>query len=160
MNKVFGKISDFAPIKEDASRIVISYGREQADEEHATWREIYLYKKQLSQVTLADVKKAVIDDINARVKNAIISGFVFNEKPVWLSEENQLNFAQAVAPVTLKVGEKEDGTPAYITFTTAEGVKAFSDACTQWKQQCLSAGYAEKDSIDWAPYEDHFTAAE
>lgn len=160
MNKVFGKISDFAPIKEDSSRIVISYGREQADEEHATWREIYLYKKQLSQVTLADVKKAVIDDINARVKNAIISGFVFNEKPVWLSEENQLNFAQAVAPVAMKVGEEENGTPVYISFETQADVTEFVNACIAWKMNCLSAGWAEKDAIDWAPYEEQFAAAE
>ena len=111
------------------------------------------YKKQLSQVTLADVKKAVIDDINARVKNAIISGFVFNEKPVWLSEENQLNFAQAVAPVAMKVGEQENGTPVYISFETQADVTEFVNACIAWKMNCLSAGWAEKDAIDWTPYE-------
>ena len=59
MNKVFGKKTDFAPIKEDASRVIICYGYEEVDEENATWVEIYIYKKQISQITLDDVKKAV-----------------------------------------------------------------------------------------------------
>jgi len=29
----------------------------------------------------------------------------------------------------------------------------FVEACVQWKQQCLSDGWAEKDGMDWEPYE-------
>ncbi|MBO5187119.1 MAG: hypothetical protein J6B91_08750, partial [Prevotella sp.] len=66
---------------------------------------------------------------------------------------NQLNFSQAVVPATLKIGEQEDGTPIYETFDTKTDLKAFNEACTLWKQQCLSEGYSEKDAIDWTPYE-------
>ena len=76
MNKVFGKQTDFAPIREDASRVIISYGYEIVDEENATWIEIYLYKKQISQVSLTDVKEAIIADINARTDEKILTGFV------------------------------------------------------------------------------------
>lgn len=71
---------------------------------------------------------------------------------MWLSEENQMNFSQAVVPATFKIGEQEDGTPIYHTFETAEDMKAFNDACIVWKQQCLAAGYQEKDGIDWSQY--------
>lgn len=161
MNKVQGKQSTFAPIKQDASRIIICYGCKAVENsDNATWREIYLYKKQQNALTLDDVKTSILADINDRVKTAIVSGFVWNNKPVWLSEENQLNFSQAVAPVTLKIGEDEDGTPVYETFDTQDAVKAFADACSQWKQQCLTDGWAEKDAIDWAPYEALFPKAE
>ena len=154
--KVNGLKTDFAPMRNEGTRITICYGLKKVDGKLYEWHEIYLPKTQNANLSLDIVKTAILNDINNRVKTAIISGFVWNEKPVWLSEENQLNFSQAVVPVTLKIGEEEDGTPIYHQFDTAEDLKSFSDACNAWKQQCLTAGYAEKDSIDWAPYEDYF----
>jgi len=160
MNKVNGKKTSFAPIREDGSRITICYGLKKLSKELYEWFEVYLPKKQMSQLTLADVKAAIIADIDERVKAHIIGGMIWNGKPVWYSIENQLNFTNATAPVTLKIGEGEDGTPIYHQFDTAEDLKAFSDACNAWKQQCLTAGYAEKDGIDWTPYEDYFKSEE
>ena len=46
MNKIYGLISDFTPVKEDASRVIIGYGMTpDADGVHATWKEIDFYKK-------------------------------------------------------------------------------------------------------------------
>ena len=159
MNKVNGKKTSFAPIREDGSRITICYGLKKLSGDLYEWFEVYLPKKQLSQLTFADVKAAIIADIDERVKAQIIGGMVWNDKPVWLSEENQLNFSQAVVPATLKIGEQEDGTPIYETFDTKTDIKAFNEACTLWKQQCLSEGYSEKDAIDWSPYETFFTTS-
>ena len=156
MNKVNGKKTSFAPIREDGSRIAICYGLNKLSKDLYEWYEVYLPKKQTAQLTFAVVKQAIMSDINDKVRTAIISGFVWNDKPVWFSEENQLNFSQAVVPVTLKIGEEEDGTPIYHQFNTAEDMKDFSDACNAWKQQCLAAGYAEKDGIDWTPYQQAF----
>ena len=117
---------------------------------------MYLPKKQLSQLTFADVKTAIIGDIDERVKSLIIGGMKWNDKPVWLSIENQLNFTNATAPVTLKIGEQEDGTAIYEDFDTEEKLTAFCAACNAHKQNALTAGWAEKDGIDWAPYEDYF----
>ena len=151
--KVNGTLSDFAAVRTEGTQIVISYGLKQVDGDLYEWHEIYLPKTQHAPISLDIVKTAILGDINSRVKTAIISGFVWNEKPVWLSEENQLNFSQAVVPATLKIGEQEDGTPIYETFGTKTDLNAFNEACTLWKQQCLSEGYTEKDSIDWSPYE-------
>ncbi len=161
MNKVFGKQTDFAPIREDASRVIISYGYEIVDEENATWIEIYLYKKQISQVSLADVKEAIIADINARTDEKILTGFIWNEKPVWLSDENQRNFSEAdrkaeknpdILPIVFKIGE-QDGTPVYHTFETYEELDGFYTQAFAYIQQCLVNGWTEKDGIDWEPYE-------
>ena len=63
MNKIYGLISDFAPVKEDASRFIISYGMvPEADGEHATWKEVDFYKKQ-GKPNLAKIKEAVKADI-------------------------------------------------------------------------------------------------
>lgn len=154
--KVNGLKTDFAPVRNDGTQIVICYGLNQVEGKLYEWHEIYLPKTQNANLSLDIVKTAILNDINKRVKTAIISGFVWNEKPVWLSEENQLNFSQAVVPATLKIGEQEDGTPIYETFDTKTDLKAFNEACTLWKQQCLSEGYSEKDAIDWSPYEQYF----
>lgn len=160
MNKVNGKKTSFAPIREDGSRITICYGLKKLSGKLYEWLEVYLPKKQLSQLTFADVKAAIIADIDERVKAQIIGGMIWNDKPVWYSIENQLNFTNAVAPVTLKIGEQEDGTPVYHDFENSEQLADFRTACNAHKQAALTAGWAEKDGIDWAPYEDYFKTEE
>ena len=153
MAKVYGLKQCYIPVRETYSQTIISYSMTpEPDGVHATWYEVYFNKKEVQKPSLEQIKDAVISDINARVKTAIISGFVWNGKPVWLSEENQMNFAQGVAPVTMKIGEEPDRTPIYHDFETAKQLKAFSDACSVWKQQCLLAGWTEKDNIDWSQY--------
>ena len=160
MNKVNGKKTSFAPIREDGSRITICYGLKKLSGDLYEWFEVYLPKKQMSQLTFADVKAAIIADIDERVKAQIIGGMTWNGKPVWYSIENQLNFTNATAPVTLKIGEQEDGTAIYEDFDTEEKLTAFCAACNNHKQEALTAGWAEKDGIDWAPYEDYFKTEE
>ena len=160
MNKVNGKKTSFAPIREDGSRITICYGLKKLSGKLYEWLEVYMPKKQLSQLTFADVKAAIIADIDERIKAQIIGGMTWGGKPVWYSIENQLNFTNATAPVTLKIGEQEDGTAAYEEFVDDEHLAAFCTACNNHKQNTLTAGWQEKDSIDWAPYEDYFKTEE
>ena len=152
-NKYSGNVSDFQPVVEDASRVVISYGLKELGDGKAEWFEVVFYKKQ-GKPSFEQAKTAILADINERVKAKIIGGFVWNDKPVWLSEENQMNFAQAVVPATFKIGEQADGTPIYQEFTTKTELKNFVEACVTYKQQCLTDGWTEKDGIDWAPYEE------
>lgn len=160
MNKVNGKKTSFAPIREDGSRITICYGLTKASSDLYEWFEVYLPKKQMSQLTLADVKAAIIADIDERVKAQIIGGMTWGGNPVWLSIENQINFTTATAPCRLKIGEEEDGTATYENFETAEQLATFCAVCNAHKQEALTAGWAEKDGIDWAPYEDYFKTEE
>ena len=155
MAKFYGLKQCYVPVRETYSQTIISYSMTpEPDGVHATWYEVYFNKKEVQKPSLEQIKDAVISDINARVKSNIISGFVWNSKPVWLSEENQMNFAQAVVPATFKIGEEPDGTPIYQKFTTKTELNNFVDACVQWKQQCLVDGWTEKDSIDWSDYDD------
>lgn len=133
------------------------------------WYEIYIYKKKKSSLSLQDVKDAITTDINARTDEKIVSGFVWTPEgseiaiPVWLSTENQFNFKAAydlavqtggaTLPVTFKLGEREDGTPVYHTFETMAGAQDFYVKAVAHINQTLAAGWQEKDSIDWAPYE-------
>lgn len=151
--KVNGKQQDFALIRTEGTQIVISYGLQQVEGNLYEWHEVSLPKKQNAQLNFQMVKDAIIADINERITAQIIGGMTFEEKPVWLSIENQINFSQAAAPCRLKIGEEEDSTPVYHFFDTKASLKAFNDACLTWKNECLESGRAEKEGIDWAPYE-------
>lgn len=155
MSKVHGPKECFVPVRQDASQVIVSYEMTADGKKNAFWHEVTFFKKK-GIPTLEQAKQAVIQDINDRVKTAIISGFSYEGNPVWLSQENQLNFSQAVTPATLKIGEEQDGTPIYKTFSDAAELKAFNDACSLWRQQCLTEGYQKKDGMDWAPYEAYF----
>lgn len=170
-NKYSGNVSDFVPVVEDASRVVISYGLKELGDGKAEWYEVVFYKKQ-GKPDLEAVKKAVIADINAHTDEKILNGFPWailhgdnagETVNVWLSEENQRNFseAQRVAamteganlPLQVKVSEGADGVPVYDSFETIEEITNFYLAGVQFIDVYLKAGWAEKDSIDWAPYE-------
>ena len=170
-NKYCGTAADYQPVSEDQSRVVIMYGLKE-DGDKAEWFEVVFYKKQTAKPTIEQVKKAVIADINAHTDEKILNGFPWTilhgdnageTVNVWLSEENQRNFseAQRVAqmtsganlPLQVKVSEDADGVPVYDSFETVEEITNFYLAGVAFIDVCLKAGWTEKDSIDWAPYE-------
>ena len=154
--KVNGKKADFALVREEGGRIIISYGLKKISNALYEWHEVVRYKKQVNNLNMEVVKSSIIEDINNRVRVKIVGGFVWNDKPVWLSEENQVNFAQAIAPVRLKIGEQEDGTSVYHDFETQEEVQSFFNECILWRQQVLSEGWSEKDAMTWEDYQELF----
>jgi hypothetical protein len=163
VNKYSGNVSDFQPVVEDASRVVISYGLKELGDGKAEWFEVVFYKKQTAKPTIEQVKKAVIADINARTDEKILNGYEFTpdgeETPivVWLSKESQTDFSEAhrlqIVPIKFKLNETADMQPIYHTFETFEELDRFYNGGVRYINQCLNEGWAEKDSIDWAPYE-------
>lgn len=167
MNKMSGNQSDFAFIREDASRIVIGYDcKKITGKSLYEWYEIYISKKEKSNICLQDVKDAILDDIDAQTDAKILNGYEFTpdgaSEPitVWLSKESQTNFSEAhrlqVIPVKFKLNETEDKQAIYHTFETFEELNRFYKGGVQYINQCLNKGWARKDAIDWAPYEEYF----
>lgn len=163
MSKVYGIRKDFAYVRQDASRNIYGYGLEQVDDTHYIWGEVYFYKKQNPSPTIDDIKNAIIGDINAQTDERILSGFVWQNIPVWLSSENQFNFKAAYdlaiqtqgqsLPVKFKLGEDSQGEPIYHTFTDMAEFTDFYTKAITYINQCLNEGWEEKDSIDWSEYE-------
>ena len=169
MTKTFGKVADFQLKRDEKTRVVISYGYEEAGNGNATWREVTLNCSQQPIVTLQTVKDAILADINERIDEKILNGYQFTPDgaeqaiTVWLSKESQTNFSEAhrlqMVPVKFKLNEDEQKQPIYHTFETFEELDRFYTGGVQYINQCLNEGWAEKDSIDWAPYEALFPAA-
>ena len=168
MNKISGKKTDFAYIREDASRLIVGYELKRLEGENPhdlyEWYEIYFYKKQMTAWGLDAVKQAIINDIDAQTDAKILNGYQFTpdgaEEPitVWLSEENQRNFSEAqrlqIIPVKFKLNETEDKQPIYHTFETFEELDRFYKGGVQYINQCLQEGWQRKDSVDFTPYEE------
>ena len=183
MNKIYGNIEDFTLVKDERSRVVVSYGMvAEEDNVHATWYEVYLCKSQTGIPDLRAVRQAVEDDIDKQTDAKILNTFPWtilhgdNEKPidqrdigreitVWLSRENQDNFKEAhrlacidatkVVPIRFKLNEEEDKSAIYDTFETFEELNDFYlRAFNYIKVDCIDAGWARKDFIDWQPYEE------
>ena len=127
---------------------------------HFECDELLLYHKE--PLDSAYVKKVIVDYINSKTDERILSGFVWNGINVWLSDENQRNFseAQRVAmitsgqslPMTFKLGEDAGGNPVYHEFTTVEEITGFYLSAVAYINQCLNEGWLEKDSIDMSDY--------
>lgn len=102
------------------------------------------------------VKKAIVDYIDARTDERILSGFVWNGVKVWLSAENQRNFSEGQRaamitsgqslPITFKLGQDSEGRPAYHEFTTIEELTGFYLQAVAYINQCLVDGWAKKDA--------------
>jgi hypothetical protein len=163
MSKVYGLFSAYAPLREERSRTVACYDLQaEPDGEHATWHELYFYHKRDGKPTLATLRSAIEPDINRRTTERIVGTLSWNQKPVWLSHENQTDWKAAFdralqtdgynLPLRFKLGEDQDGQPIYHTFTSPNAFADFWDTCQRHIYQCLSDGWQQKDSIDWSLY--------
>ncbi len=106
------------------------------------------------------VRQLIIGWMNGRIEETILSGFVYDGHPVWLSQENQFNYKSAfdlavqtqggTLPVTFKFGTDDE--PVYVKFETLEKLQDFYTKVVAFIQQTLSDGWQRKDSVDFSPY--------
>lgn len=109
---------------------------------------------------LEEVKSLIIAWYNAKVDEAILSGFTYEDMAVWLSSENQFNYksaydlaiqtAGATLPVTFKFGTDEQ--PQYRKFETLDELTDFYVKAMTYIQSSLPNGWKEKDAIGWSAY--------
>lgn len=185
MNKVFGTKECFIPIRDDETRIVISYDYvEESDGINATWWEIYINKVDKKSVGVNDVKDAILKDIDARtdykIENDLVwTSFEHEDIPVRLDAENKFNFKAsydlavqtngANLPITFKMSEVEieiepkgddiptwEKKPVYHTFKTMDEANDFYMKAMTFIQNCYTDGWNKKDNFDWSPYEELF----
>lgn len=175
MNKVFGMKSDFAYLREDASRIVVGYDYKEIDDTHAEWFEVYFYKAQVAKPTLEQIKDAIDEDINSQTDEKILCGYQWEilhgedegkVVKVWLSNENKENFKAkhdvakdypnlVIWPMKYKVSEdNETKRPIYEYFQNFEELSQFYLGGLAYIENTYNAGWDRKDGIDMDSYEE------
>lgn len=132
--------------------LIFGYGVENG--QGYTYRKYYDHKP-----SLAELKTDIEGLVNKHTDSTVISQFEWNGYQVWLSMENQFNFKAAydlalqsggaTLPIKFKLGEYEDGTPAYFVFEDMDTFTDFYTKAIQFINSALNDGWVEKDNIDY-----------
>lgn len=154
INRYIGKYRvrwDIQPLEDDESE----------EKNGVTFLETEIILKH--KLTIYDIKKAVYEGVNKMVDEDIISGFVWNDMPVWLSSENQFNYKAAYdlcvqtngenLPVVFKFGSTEN--PIYHKFETQEELCDFYTNAMHYISDTLYTGWTMKDSVEWNEYKEY-----
>lgn len=129
-------------------------------QEHEDGSASYMEEEFGHRPTDEEIRATVIGWHNARTDERILSGFVWNGMPVWLSAENQMNYKAAhdlavqsggeTLPVTFKFGT--DDCPVYHVFCKQDDLRDFYTAAMRHIQTALEAGWREKDAFSLEDY--------
>lgn len=121
---------------------------------------VTFYETELYSPTFEQIQETVLNGYNAIIDERIANGFEWKGMKVWLSRENQFNYKAAYdlaiqmqgvnLPITFKFGTTIN--PQYYVFNTLDELQDFYLSAMKYINDTLSAGWIEKDSIDWMPY--------
>lgn len=159
------KTNDFCKVGTDERKDVLTcigkknwmlcYGYSKNDEGQGyEWRKTYDH-----QPSEEEVKSDLIKLIDQITDDKILNSFKWNDMPVYLSSENQMNFkaaydlavqsADSILPITFKLGEDENSSPVYHVFSDIDDFSDFYLKAISFINSCLKEGWQEKDSIDY-----------
>ena len=158
MEKIFGATERHDQLLVfGTERAVLIYGYGEDDGQGYDYRHTFDNKP-----TEQEIRDVIIAQINANTDAKILKGFVWQEKQVWLSKENEFNFKAAydlavqtggaTLPVKFKLGEDGNGNPVYHTFTELSEFTDFYTKAIAFVNTTLNEGWAEKDSIDMTKF--------
>lgn len=129
-------------------------------QEHDDGTADYMEAELTHKPTDEEITSLVRTWYNEQTDVAILSGFSYENAPVWLSQENQYNYKAAydlavqtdgkTLPVTFKFGTDDE--PVYRTFGTLDDLADFYTKAVKYIQDVLTDGWEKKDAIDLSKY--------
>lgn len=161
MQKIYGspkRQDGLSQIGRHEYELIYGFGKDhESDENGWNWRQTIDHLP-----TESEIRDIIEAHINAITAERILKDFSWNGKPVWLSAENQTNLQRAYAvaiategknlPLKYKLGECEDGSPIYHTFTKTDVLGDFIQKMDEHIQKAVSDGYNEKDGVDYTKF--------
>lgn len=112
---------------------------------------------------LNGIKNLIINYYNSLCDKEILSGFTYEDVPVWLSTENQTNFKAAydlavqmqgengTLPLKFKFGTDKE--PVYRVFDNLPELTQFYTSAIGYIRSTLEKYWDIKDEINWSKYE-------
>lgn len=160
MIRLSGYKTKFIPITHKYNKTTINFDYTFIDEIDGKERGTWMSHTFSGLVWPQMIKDFIIEYINKQVTSNIQSKFIWNDKRVWLSLENQMNYKNIYdlaiqtggqnLPVKVKLGTVEN--PVYHTFTEVEDIYDFYLKMTKHIEEQLNIGWSKKDSINWEDY--------
>lgn len=147
---------DFYYYRRSGIMHVYSFDVVEKEDSIIEYKELYSPRKLKS----SELSTLVIGCLNKECDEKILSGFRWKDVPVWLSLENQFNYKalydMAVQtngeslPTTIKIGTDDE--PEYVTFSTIDEFKEFTQGVLVYIQECIADCWRKKGSIDFDAY--------
>lgn len=101
--------------------------------------------------TIDQVKTIIEDFYNQEAQKKILEGFIYNDKVIWLSSENQMNYKSLFDLKAEKnVIKTSDG--SYLTFESFKDYEKFYYAIIEFIQTTLQECWNNKDNFDYSEY--------
>lgn len=125
----------------------------------------YNYRERFDhKPTIDEIKSVIYKQVDADTDNAIVNSLKWNNIPVKLDAETQNNIigmlallpvmGESMFPKTFKLGEYENGEPAFYEFTSSADFADFAKAASDHKESMYALGWQQKALVT----EDTFTA--
>ena len=158
MDKIYGtsvRQDGLQKVGRDRWQLFYGFGKDDDNGLGYNWRATFDH-----QPTIDEVKSTITAQINSNAQKAIVEGYKWNDTAVWLSDENQRNYALAYNLANsgnlgklprLKLGSDEE--PVLYTLKDTEELAAFVQGMQQHIQTCLESAWQEKEQIDWNIYQ-------
>ena len=159
MNKIYGATTrqdGVSHIGRKKWELFYGFGKDEGQENGWNWRQMFDHAP-----TKEEIKDSIYDTIDTEAQEKILSGLTYGGLLVWLSAENQRNYAAtairlqggdtSALPVTVKLGTDE--APVLQLFSTVDDFLAFFNAVNKHISDTLAEAWQAKLSIDWDKYE-------
>lgn len=162
------KQADYKPVVAiSENRRHVYFGRKDSEDGVTCLCKVFDIAGNSKDVLLSKIKEYILGYYNAEIDAKIHGGFVWTDPDgkqhsVWLSTENQFNYKAAYDAYkaggmpadgfTAKFGDTYEGD--FYTFTDITALADFYLKGLQFVQSTLAAGWAAKNAIDWAEYEE------
>ena len=131
--------------------------------------EKVVYRGDFRRLSFLKTKSIVLSAIDEDIKTQIKRGFVWNGFRVWLSQENQQNYASwstvlktnpEILPLTAKFNDQKTGSEVYYKFASVEEFNDFYSKAIKHINNSVNLGRQLKDKFEnsLSLYEDSFKA--
>lgn len=154
MEKVYGSAIRQDGITQVGKNYYVYFGfgkDNESDETGYNYRHKFDHKP-----TQEEIREVIIEAINDETSQKILTGFKHEEKTVYLSVENQLNYAHlnssvtASSSVTVKMSDSE-GDDIFVDMTGAE-FKAFYKKVLAFLNKCMQECWNNKKGLTLEDY--------
>ena len=135
---------------------IVAFDIKEVEEGYEYLTYVFNYKP-----SIEELKEMITSYYNKKCDQEIIQGFYFEDMPVWLSTENQINYKAAWdlafqtnganLPSTFKFGSNDK--PIYRIFETVSDLQDFYVQSITYIENVSKKYWLIKDGIEWNKYE-------
>jgi len=116
----------------------------------------FIQKEFNGQPPLIDIKEFIFENLNSKCDEAILNGLLYNNKSVWLSNENQQNYMRDLnlavitgggnLPLVYKLSDE------YVTISNINDLQSFNIIISNHINNTLLSYWYLKDNFDFNKY--------